>query len=281
MNINIIGFGFVGKSVGNLLKKNNIEFNVYDINESYYKTLKDLVVSCEKKSDNVYFICVPTPSTLNGDCDTSIVYSVVNELSELISSESIIIIKSTIKPGTTRTLAEKFDNLNIIFCPEFLKEKSANDDMYNANFVLFGMDTKNEQLSKKLTNMFIKIYSHKQIECYIKSYEEAELFKYTVNTFLATKITFFNEINELCEKIGVDYQKLKQLFDLEPRIGTYGIEVPGPDGKFSFSGKCLPKEICGMIKLQENLELSSEFMKCVKKRGDDFRIKKVNYNILQ
>ena len=125
----------------------------------------------------------------------------------------------------------------------------------------------------KIMRLFYRHNS--QIDILMRSYEECELFKYTLNTFFATKITFFNEIHELCEKMNVDYQNLKSLFELEPRISEYGTIVPGPDGKFSFSKKCLPKEIKSMIKFQEKLELSSEFMSCVKKRGDYFRIKQV------
>ena len=305
-NINIIGVGFLGGSIVNTLLENKVEFNAYDIVDyqnikchgkfNYFRCLSSLVVNSEVNDKiNIYFICVPTPSCENGECDTSIVKSIVEKLSELITRKSIIIIKSTVSPGTTRKFNEIYSSeiLDLVFCPEFLVEKFANEDMYNAKFALFGTNG-NKDLNVTLKSLFKNVvYKHRKLnffekifpgsfftrikfKTYFSSFEEMELFKYTVNTFLATKIIFFNEIHEVCEGLNVDYQELKTLFPLESRIGNYGIHVPGPGNDFyGYHLGCLPKEVISMIKVQENLGLSSELMSCVDKRNNYFKIKQV------
>lgn len=224
-NINIIGVGFLGGSIANTLIKNKVNFNAYDITDyqnikchgkfNYFRCLSNLVLNSEVNNNNkvnVYFICVPTPSCENGECDTSIVKSVVKRLSELITKKSIIIVKSTVSPGTTRKLNENYSSeiLDIVFCPEFLREKFAKEDMYNAKFALFGTNGnvdleifldvlfKNVIYKHRNLNFFEKmfpksIFTRTKFETHFGSFEEMELFKYTVNTFLATKIIFFNE----------------------------------------------------------------------------------------
>jgi UDPglucose 6-dehydrogenase len=288
ISVNILGYGFVGSACGFLCEKNNVEFNVCDTqlktgNFNYFNNIPELVCFSESKSDvNFYFICVPTPSDSEGKCDTSIVENVIKQLSLIVKKRSIIVIKSTIKPGTTRNIYNKYNNekLDIVFCPEFLREVSYKDDIYSAEFVLFGIDEGQKALINDLKDLFTNyLYKHKykknnesSFEFYFKTFEECELFKYTLNTFFATKITFFNEIYELCNKIGVDYQNLKSLFKLDKRIGDYGTVVPGMDG-FGYTRSCLPKEIRALIKLQEELGLSNDLACCVDKRNLYFRSK--------
>ena len=286
-NINILGMGFVGGAYSHLCEKNNIEFNVCDLlkkegNFNYFNNIPDLVKFSEKNDKiNVYIIAVPTPSDHEGNCDISIVKSVLQKLKENVSKETYVIIKSTLVPGTSELLNQEFPELNIVLCPEFLRENSYKDDIYNAQFVLLGTPkdfdmTKTRDLLK-VSRLF---YAHNpQIDIIILSYTECELFKYTLNTFFATKITFFNEIHELCEKMNVDYQKIKELFPLDPRIGGYGTVVPGPGNNFyGYFLSCLPKEIRGIVKLQENLGLSNDLMFCVDKRNKYFNNKPVNKN---
>lgn len=300
MHINICGYGFVGGSIGNLCKENDVKYSIYDVEEKVdlyadkcFKELKDLIEWSESKNKiNYYFICVPTPTGDNGECDTSIVEKVVMGIRDSAEKDAIIIIKSTIPPGTTRRIYEKYvkNNIDIVFCPEFLREKSANEDMYNAEFTLIGTPRYDKVLADKLTYLFKNgLYKHKKrnflqkilnrkndFRVYFEGFEELELFKYTINTFLATKIIFFNEINELCDKIGVDYNNVKTLFKLEPRIGDYGTEVPGNGNRFyGYFLKCLPKEVKAMIYLRNSLDLSNEFMKCIDSRNEYFNNKSV------
>ena len=307
-SINICGFGFVGGSIGHVLEKNNIHYNVYDVitpiktgTYSYYDDINNMVNESENELDmprfthdvdrpqgtNIYFISVPTPSDDDGNCDTSIVEKVVKDLSLAIKKKSIILIKSTVKPGTIRELYEKYHNelVDIVFCPEFLRELTAKDDMYNANFSLFGNHSgKDDDTTEKLINLFTNyMYKHKKLpfykrllsqkggfKCYTRTFEEMELFKYTINTFLAVKVWYFNEIYEICNKFNIDYQSFKTLFPLEPRIGKYGTTVPGDDGR-GFSKKCLPKECRGMKGLQNELNIPNNVLDEILTRNNYFR----------
>jgi len=287
-NINIIGFGYVGTSIAHLCNENGLKYSVYDkvsldiIKErgqsegyvfDYFQDLRDLVNNNTKEHTNVYFICVPTPSTLNGDCDVSIINNLINNLSKMIKKKSIIIIKSTVKPTTCNELTKNYPELDLVFCPEFLRELTYKDDIYNSQFIMFGAN--DLKLKSILNDLFLNfLYKHKtedKPKIIYRKFEEAELFKYTVNTFLATKITFFNEIYELCEKLDIDYQEFKTLFPLEPRIGCYGVKVPGDDGKYGFGLSCLPKELASMIQLRGQLGLDKSILEEIKKKNDMLR----------
>jgi UDPglucose 6-dehydrogenase len=275
--INIIGYGFVGNSIGYICNKNNIEFAVYDIdkNKSDTDTLSSCILNSEKyNSINYYFICVPTCSNLDGSCDISLVENVLTELSKLISKESIIIVKSTVVPGTMDNFSLQFPNLNLVFCPEFLREKNANEDAYDAEFILLGtLENIELDFSQSLLKLFRQIYKHNScIDIYFKSFKVTELFKYSVNVYLGVKVWYFNEIYEVCEKLNVDYNVLKSLFSLEERIGTYGTTIPGDHG-FGFSGKCLPKETSGFINLQKTLNLNSKVFEEILNKNKQFRLK--------
>ena len=283
--ISILGHGFVGSSISALLNRNNYnDFNVYDISPkegffNFYNNLDTLIKNVESKYDTHYIIiCVPTPSDSYGNCDTSIIKTLLKQLNQLITKDTYICIKSTVVPGTMTTFYNLFPNLNLIFLPEFLREVTANEDMYNAQFVLIGIPPEFTMTKyQNLLHFSRTLYSHnKDIEIIIRSYEECELFKYTLNTYFGLKITFFNEIHELCDSMHVDYQKLKSLFRLDPRIGSYGTTVPGPNNHFfGYFLSCLPKEVKGMAQLQEKMGLSSELIKCVDERNTYFNKKPV------
>jgi nucleotide sugar dehydrogenase len=283
-SVNVIGYGFVGSAIGYLCAKNNIPFNVCDINEKNgkYKFKTDNIAELVKHSEaenetNFYFIAVPTPS--NDDCtpNVSIVDEVLDKLNNTVSKATYAIIKSTLYPGSCQTFYEKYKNINVVVCPEFLRESTYTDDMYNAQFVLLGV-TK-DQVYAHMTHDDVVLlcrdmYRHNpSMPIYIKSYEECELFKYTLNVYLALKVWYFNEIYEVCEKFDVPYDNLKKLFALDDRIGKYGIEVPGTDGKFGYGLSCLPKETKGMMTLQERLGIDNNVLKHIIKRNDIFRQK--------
>lgn len=283
-SINIIGYGFVGSAIGYLSKKNNIPFNVCDVcdkkDDCMFKTdnVLELVQQSESKNDvNYYFIAVPTPSNDDYTPNVSIVDDVLCQLDNNVTKHTYAIIKSTLCPGSCQKFYEKYKNIKVILCPEFFRESTYQDDIYNAKFVLLGV-TKDLVYSQKsyddLVLLFRDLYGHNMnIPIYVKSYEECELFKYTLNVYFAVKIWYFNEIYEVCDKIGVQYDSLKQLFSLDDRIGKYGIEVPGPDGKFGYGLSCLPKETKGMAALQERLGIENNVLKNIIDRNNTFREK--------
>ena len=280
-SLNIIGYGFVGSSLGHLFEQNNLHFNVFDPIDKigdfiYCGNIHSLVLFSESENDiNYYFVAVPTPSASDGSCDTSIVENVLEELSETITKKSIVLIKSTVVPGTISKLQDKFNSelITVLFQPEFLRENTAKEDMYNADFTLISNSTVENNLL--LQDLFINhIYKHKDNTVIFRNITELELFKYTLNNYLAVKIWYFNQIYEVCEKINVDYQSLKTLFPLDKRIGEYGTHVPGPDGKFGYGKKCLKKESKSMVKFLEELELDNSVMTNIVNENIRMRYKK-------
>lgn len=261
--VNICGLGFVGGSVSYLCKSNNVKYSVYDVIDKddpdaigVFKNIKDFVKHSETYNEtNFYFISVPTPSGPNGECNTTIVESVIDQLYTEHTKKTYILLKSTVQPGTCRKLHEKYGsntNFQIVFVPEFLTEVRANLDMFEAKFAMFGTHDNNEPT--EVVNMFRELYKHNNdLEIVVRKYEACEIFKYTINCFLGVKVWFFNEIYEICEKFDTEYNTLRSMLPLDPRIGMAHTMVPGPDGKFGFGKKCLKKECRAFSYLQNQL----------------------------
>lgn len=283
-HVNVLGYGFVGGAMGHLCKENNVNFCVYDIVKKdepgalkTFDNLTDIVGFSEQHNEtNIYFICVPTPSDSHGQCDTSIVKGLIKNLNKLATKKSIVIIKSTVQPGTTRRFADMINSTNtlldIVFCPEFLTEKNFKNDMYNADFVLLGFEhLEKDDLLTTTSDVMRLLYKHKTVDIYHKSYEECEIFKYTINVYLAVKVWYFNEIYELCGKFNIDYANFRaDLLPLEPRIGMSHTLVPGDHGR-GFSGSCLPKETRGMRFLQNSLGIPDKVLDEILKRNSQLR----------
>jgi UDPglucose 6-dehydrogenase len=144
--------------------------------------------------------------------------------------------------------------------------------MYNADFVLLGFNNlENEELLTTTSNIMKLLYKHKTVDVYHRSYEECEMFKYTINVYLSVKVWYFNEIYELCGKFGIDYSQFRQdLLPLEPRIGMSHTVVPGDHGR-GFSGSCLPKETRGMKFLQGSLGIPNKVLDEILKRNSQLR----------
>lgn len=280
-SVSIIGYGYVGGAVGHLCKQNNIPFNVCDViakdepfSDNVYTNLTDLVTFSEQHNDiNVYVVCVPTPSRENGQCNTSIVESVVEQLKTLTNKDSIVYIKSTVEVGTLRKLHDLFSssNFHIVFWPEFLRELTYLDDIYSSDFILLG--THNTLVNElNLTQVFTGLYKHNpNVNVIIKSYEECEIFKYTVNTFLSVKVWFFNEVYQICDKFKVSYPEIQNLLNLDPRIGMSHTNVPGNDGTLGFSGSCFPKDTKAFRYLQSTLGINDKVLSEILKRNSELR----------
>ena len=271
-NITIIGFGILGKSIGYTLCNNNIEYKHYDISDKLCGSLDDIITENNKNTDSYYFLCLPTDALENGDLDTSSIHETCKILNENCTNRSHVILKSTVLPGTTEKLRQLYTNLHLVFSPEFLREKSSNDDMYNSKFILLGCDIQEDERNNiEMFEFFKYIFNHQQDLLIIyKSNTTLELFKYTVNVFLATKVLFMNEIYLLSEKIGVDYSELQGLFSLDPRLGNSHFNIPN-DGKFGFSGKCFPPNTRSLKYLQDSLGLPSDLISSVINRNDEIK----------
>ncbi len=245
--IGIIGYGVVGKAIATTFDK-SFEIIKYDKNISL-NNFEDLF-SCPH-----IFLAVPTPFDLKQNrVDDSAVYSSLERLNNF-EYKGVVIIKSTLPPTSTRNYTNDF-NLNIVFNPEFLRESvSPEEDFANQKIVVLGIDSdRNFEVTKDL---FLNVLSADCIyhKC---TFEEAELIKYSQNMTLSSRVAISNLVFDACKKYNVDYNSLKKVaFDFFPILGPQMTQVPGPDGKRGFGGKCLPKDLLGFNSIFESEIVSS------------------------
>ena len=252
-SIGIIGHGFVGGALSQLHPSFPLE--VYDPHLQKYKE------NLSAFSQDVVFVCVPTPSGTSGDLDISIVEQVSRRWKELKSPNSTLVIKSTIPVGTVDQLCRDLGEKNIVHNPEFLTERTANEDFLNPKEVIVGGDKESAELVLAIYKQF---YEDKNIQYFSVPAKTAEMIKMTRNSFYALKVSFFNEVYELCQALGQDYEEFKKVFTLSgrhPWVGNQHVSVPGPDGKFGYGGKCLPKDSEGLLKLSEKHGIMMETLK--------------------
>ena len=242
MIIGIVGSGFVGKATALLGCKDDYadaEDNVvltYDINPEK-RSPKDIELDHLVECDFV-FVCVPTPMNSDGSCHTDIVENVVADLRE--AQVENIIVRSTVPVGTCR-------DLGVNFMPEFLTEANWEEDFKSTKEWLIGLDdNKNNDLKKKLRRVLLTARHNGKINnacirwC---SSEEAQSVKLVKNSFLATKVAFFNEVYDFCQAKNIKYEAIIEMLVLDDRINVSHTAVPGPDGKRGFGGTCFPKDL--------------------------------------
>ena len=260
MNIGIVGQGFVGTAVNEGLKQyHNIE--TYDIAKaSTCKSLADL----SEKSD-VVFVCLPTPMKKDGSCHIDIVESTLLGL-DVINECKTIVVKSTIPPGTTEKWNSLFANIQIVFNPEFLTEANAIEDFKNQNRIIIGGP---RPATTKVKRVFAKAFPKVPI---IKTGSTiAEMVKYFLNSFLATKVSFANEMYQICEGLGIDYDKVTEYAIYDERLGKSHLNVPGPDGDYGYGGHCFPKDVKALINVAHNLDVSSTMLNATDSKNNDVR----------
>ena len=265
MKIGIIGNGFVGKATRQL-ECEGIQICCYDIDPKLCvpegTTLEQL---CES---DIIFISVPTPMKEDGSCFLGIVESVVNDISKFVNlDEKLVVIRSTVPPGTSK-------RLNCYFMPEFLTEKNYIEDFINNPEWIFGLkgDTLQDATFMETVRKMLEIaqynnrIKHDTIS-YVLS-PEAEMIKLFRNTFLATKISYCNEIYEYCQKAEIDYERVRKYATNDTRIGGSHTNVPGHDGKKGFGGTCFPKDINSLLHEMKKLDVDSYVLKSVINRNE-------------
>ena len=257
--IGIVGHGFVGRAVVYGFKNRNSDIKIFD---KFQKTdsLEDTLAHAE-----FIFVCLPTPYK-GKRIDLSIMNEMVGKIAKQIKgSNKIIIIKSTIIPGTTERYAKKYPKVNFCFNPEFLREKTANQDFVKADRTVIGVSKAN--IGKRVRALYEKRFSKSTF--FITSFTEAELAKYMNNLYLATKVIFANEMFDLAERLGINYNRAKEIVGADKRIGPSHLDVTSERG---FGGKCFPKDLVALIGLYKDLGLKSELLESVQKKN--LRIRK-------
>ena len=262
MKIGIVGNGYVGKATALLMCK-DIEVLIWDID----KNLRN-INNFEDLSDcDLVFVCVPTPMNKGGSCHTRIVENVIRDLMGLEIRAQNIVLRSTVPVGTCRSL------LGVSIMPEFLTEANWTEDFKNCNTRVIGLSNpESDYMRTKFLDLFYLAKKSGKInsdECHFCSTEEAETAKLTRNCFLAVKVAFFNEIEDFCRKLGIDYEGVVTITTMDERIGTSHTQVPGPDGKKGFGGTCFPKDINSFIYQINKEQLIASVMGGAKYRNEN------------
>ena len=293
MKITIIGAGYVGlvqatcladfgfnvtcieKDVQKLreLKFRRIPFYEPDLEDLFRKNLKNNRLSFTNEySDNVseadiIFICVGTPPKKNGESNLNFVDQVSKDISNKIKGYTVIVSKSTVPVGTSRRIENLLKKNNstktfdVVSNPEFLREGAAINDFMRPDKIIIGCRT------KKAEKILKKIYKKLKRPYVVTSNETAEIIKYANNSFLATKITFINEIADLCENIGAEVETVAKAIGLDGRIGPKFLH-PGP----GYGGSCFPKDVKSLIYQGNKNSTDLKIAKAVD-RANELRIK--------
>lgn len=245
--IGIIGLGFVGSSLRDWLDKNKESYKLF-----LYDKYKKIGSMEEVNNADIIFICLPTPfHENNGGYDDSLVESTISN----IEDGKIIVIKSTILPGSTEKFAKEYPKKKIFFNPEFLRAKTAKEDFLSPDMQYVGYV--NEDY-KSIANRILNILPKASYSRILKS-TEAETIKYFLNSYLAIRVIFANQIYDLCEKLGIDYDAVKECVVKDRRISDSHFEV-WHEGYRGYGGFCLPKDTKSLLGLAKKMDLDFELL---------------------
>ena len=243
----IIGHGFVGKAIDYAFQ-DDVEKQIID--PKIGVELKDV-----KLNADVTFVCVPTPMHKNGKCDVSILEDVLTQIKHRMTG--LIVVKSTVTPDKIEELFRGSAKHRMIYNPEFLTEKNANEDIINPFVHIFGGQS---DATEKLELIYKEYSICKPCPVYRMSATDASFVKYGINTFLATKLTFFNEFYDTIKEFGGNYGRIANAIGTDPRIGHAHTRVPGFDGKRGFGGACFPKDVSAFVNFTNQATLLEHVM---------------------
>lgn len=239
-HVGIIGLGFVGNAVRQSYSHLDYTIVCIDIDprKGHTGTYEQII------DTEAIFICVPSPMNDDGSCNTDILESV---LMHLKGYKGVIISKVTAPPDVYKRLQTEYPNL--VHSPEFLTAANAVNDYVNGKFCIIGGSVKAYMLEAA---RIIKLGQTNLESVEMCSIGEAAMAKYTINSFLATKVVFMNEMFKLSQQLELDWSVVKGLIQLDKnRIGKTHDSVPGPDGHFGFGGACFPKDTSAILKIAE------------------------------
>lgn len=209
----------------------------------YYDKFKD-TLSLEEviTKSEIIFVCLPTPMKEDeSGIDLTIIEEMTGEIAKFTdNTDKIILIKSTVIPGTTASLENKYPKSQFAFSPEFLTEANFLEDFLNADRTIIGAD--NDLVSRRLSVIFRQRFPKTKI--FQTDPATAETVKYFANAFLSLKVTFANFLFDYCQKIGIKYEEVKKMAAIDPRIADAHLEVTTMRG---FGGKCFPKDLVALI----------------------------------
>jgi len=300
MKVCIIGCGFVGLATGvtiahlghrvRLIEKDDLKlasiekgqapFNEPDISSMLSKGLRNRRISASNdvieavKASSFIFIAVQTPPMKSGSPNLTFIKESAKEIGEGLSKGKIVIGKSTVLPGTTETVvAPILENVSglragkdfgIAMNPEFLAEGTAMNDSLNPSRIVVG------STNRKTATEVMKLYEKIDAPKILTDIRTAEMIKYASNCFLATKISYTNEIANLCERFEVDIAEVIYAVGLDPRIGGQFLRAG-----LGFGGSCLPKDLSALISSAESIGYKPELLRAVRKINEKQPIRAV------
>ena len=278
--ISIIGSGWVGTIIGKGLIELGNEVIFYDIvDKELPEFTKD--INYAVRNSSISFICVPTP-TVEGEIDLSYVKAATENIGKALSEQSgyhVVVVKSTVVPKTTEDVVipilEKYSgkkagkDFGVCMNPEFLTEiagtwteaKDFNRDFFTEDRIVIG------EYDKRSGDVLERMYKPLNSTIFRTDLKTAEMIKYVSNCMLAAKISYWNEIFLICEKLGIDSQEIATIVALDPRIGKYG-SVHG----MAFGGKCLPKDLKALISFAKEYK-ESILLKAVDEINEEMKRK--------
>jgi len=265
--IGVIGAGFVGGSVIHGFTNDKVNLVVVDPKKTT-TTIKQLV----EKNPQATFICVPTPQGKSSDVDVSIARKVLSEL-VVNKYKGIVVIKSTITPKHLTKMKKDFD-LSLVYNPEFLTEANAHNDFLNPPMQVLGGKWRDCEIVEK---MYVRYSNVKIVPTFKVDLITASMLKYTINSWLATKVAFFNEVYDLYLETGASqpWEQFTDMLKRDPRIGNTHLSVPGPDGSFGFGGHCFPKDTKALLYFAESQGKKLNILKTAVDDNDRKRKKKI------
>ena len=261
MKIGIVGYGFVGKAVDYGFKR-NIEKIIID------PKLDTSISDLKSHNPEFIFICVPTPMNLDGDQDSSIIEKVLAEINKDYS-ESVVIVKSTVLPSIIEKLSKS--HKHFVYNPEFLREKTANEDFVNASSLILGGESDD---LKRVAELYNNHSDCKIVEVHETDVISASLVKYSINTFLASKVIFFNQLYDIYKALTPDikWDEFITMINSDKRIGESHMDVPGHDGRLGFGGACFPKDTAALLSLSKDIDKEFSLLKEVIRINNKIRM---------
>ena len=274
IEIGIIGYGFVGKAVGQLAMKDKIRVIPFDPCIEEYAGPSQMLAAYDA---DFVFVCVPTPADVeDGRLDVSIVVDVANKWQELsTNNNSILIIKSTIPVGTTDELCEFLETDHIVHNPEFLSQRTAMEDFKNADEIIIGGANRGfcervKEVYELWWKQVDRWITYKEQNIIITDAKLAEMTKIARNSFYAVKVTYMNEVAEVCKSMEIDYAVFRKIFARSGKhawINPQHTYVPGPDGLAGYGGRCIIKDALGLAALADTYDVDMAVLKTTNKQN--------------
>jgi UDPglucose 6-dehydrogenase len=257
MKVGIIGYGFVGKAVASAYD----DYAIYDPEYPLSKTINELKHECD-----AIFVCVPTPQHDDGSCNADILSETVRQLK---GYTGLVICKSTATPQVYAGLEQKYPHLKLVHAPEFLTARNAIlDYQYPVNIVIGCKQAlRQDAFSTIITNKINFDFTRVKF-CTIA---EAAMFKYVANTMLAMKVVINNEFYDLCNSLGISWDAVANIAEVDPRLGDTHWAVPGHDGTRGFGGGCFPKDTQAILSLAQFLNVDMKMLTTAINKNEQLR----------